>query len=56
MDANYYAAIIALVTHHPKSAEHYRRLLNDFHRLSHITIEVNACEGAPCITLKAEAK
>ncbi|MCU7829331.1 MAG: CDF family Co(II)/Ni(II) efflux transporter DmeF [Candidatus Thiodiazotropha sp. (ex Myrtea sp. 'scaly one' KF741663)] len=54
--ANHYAAIVALVTHHPKSAEHYRRLLSDFHRLSHVTIEVNTCEGTPCVTPKTETK
>lgn len=41
--ANHYAAIIALVTHHPKPAEHYKQLLRDFDRLSHVTIEVNKC-------------
>lgn len=41
--ANHYAAIIALVTHHPKPAEHYKQLLRDFDRLSHVTIEVNQC-------------
>lgn len=43
--ANHYAAIIALVTHYPDTAEHYKGLLSDFHKLSHVTIEVNACKG-----------
>jgi len=42
--ANHYAAIIALVTQYPKSTEHYKRLLSKFHKLSHITIEINKCE------------
>ena len=46
--ANHYAAIISLVTHFPKSTEYYKELLNDFHKLSHITIEVNACDGDAC--------
>jgi cation diffusion facilitator family transporter len=46
--ANHYAAIISLVTHFPKSTEYYKELLNDFHKLSHITIEVNACDGEAC--------
>lgn len=46
--ANHYAAIISLVTHFPKSTEYYKALLNDFHKLSHITIEVNACDGDAC--------
>lgn len=47
--ANHYAAIIALVTHYPNSAEHYKRLLKNFNKVSHITIEVNECKKAPCI-------
>ena len=46
--ANHYAAIIALVTHRPKSAEHYRDLLRDFHRLVHVTVEVNRCDDTHC--------
>lgn len=46
--ANHYAAIISVVTHFPKSTEYYKELLNDFHKLSHITIEVNACDGDGC--------
>ena len=50
VSANHYAAIIALVTHSPQAAEHYRRLLSDFHRLSHVTIEVNECREEPRMT------
>lgn len=46
--ANHYAAIISLVTHFPQSTEYYKQLLNDFDKLSHITIEVNACDGDVC--------
>jgi cation diffusion facilitator family transporter len=47
--ANHYAAIIVLVTHYPNSTEHYKGLLRKFHKLSHVTIEVNECKEAPCI-------
>ncbi len=47
--ANDYAAIISLVTHFPKTTEHYKNLLKDFNRLSHITIEVHECREKPCI-------
>ena len=47
--ANHYAAIIALVTQHPNSTEHYKSLLSKFHKLSHITIEVNECREDSCI-------
>lgn len=48
--ANHYAAIISLVTHYPSNMEHYKNLLRDFHKLSHITIEVHECKEKPCIT------
>ncbi len=48
--ANHYAAIIALVTHYPKPAEHYKILLNNIKELSHVTIEVNRCDDAPCLS------
>lgn len=48
--ANHYAAIISLVTQFPKHTQYYKKLLCDFHKLSHITIEVNSCDGDACIT------
>lgn len=50
VSANHYAAIIAVVTHFPKSPEHYKKLLDNFHKLSHIVIEVNECKEEPCIS------
>jgi len=47
--ANHYAAIISLVTHFPRSTQYYKDLLNGFDKLSHTTIEVNVCEGEPCV-------
>ena len=44
-----YAAIISLVTHYPKNIEYYKRLVNDFKELSHVTIEVNECKDESCI-------
>jgi len=49
--ANHYAAIISIVTHSPKSASYYKDLLKNFHKLSHTTIEVNACEGKLCVDM-----
>lgn len=43
--ANDYAAIISVVTHTPRPAEHYKNLLKNFHLLTHITIEVNECKN-----------
>lgn len=47
---NDYAVIVSLVTHHPQAPEYYKALLSGFHRLSHITIEVNRCTVEPCGT------
>ncbi len=46
--ANHYAAIISLVTHFPKKAEHYKKLVSEFSELSHLTIEVNECREEFC--------
>jgi len=46
------AAIVTLVTHYPRPAEEYRRLLTGkFHQLKHVTVEVIDCDGEPCIAL-----
>ena len=52
--ANHYAAIISIVTHNPKPTQYYKNLLKDFHRLSHTTIEVYACEGDACMKTVSE--
>lgn len=41
-----YAAIISLVTDSPASIDHYQKILAGFEELSHLTIEVVACEKA----------
>lgn len=47
-----YAAMISLVTQYPKDSEYYKKLLSKYNELSHITIEVNHCEGESCIKPK----
>lgn len=37
------AAVIALVSHRPRPAMHYKACLSDLPHLSHITVEVEAC-------------
>ena len=44
------AAIISIVTHLPKPPEYYKDLLVSFEKLEHVTVEVNTCEGEPCMT------
>jgi len=39
----HYAAIISIVTHAPKSASYYKKLISEFYDISHLTVEVNRC-------------
>lgn len=39
------AAIVALVTHHPEEPAAYKARLAHLDGLSHVTVEVNACDG-----------
>lgn len=45
------AAIVSIVTHYPRTAEHYKALLADVPGLAHVTVEVNVCEGKACIPI-----
>ncbi len=52
----HFAAIISVVSHHPKAPAHYKSLLSGLkhlgahNKLSHITVEVNRCPGDHCTT------
>jgi cation diffusion facilitator family transporter len=48
--SHHLSAIISLVTHYPKAPDHYKKLLREYDEIVHITIEVNPCEGEPCLT------
>ena len=41
------SAIISLVSHSPRPADEYRKLLADFRQLKHVTIEVIKCKVPP---------
>ncbi|MEO5344078.1 MAG: CDF family Co(II)/Ni(II) efflux transporter DmeF [Gammaproteobacteria bacterium SHHR-1] len=43
LSADHYAAIISVVSHEPRPAEHYKQLLRQYHQLKHISIEVHGC-------------
>ncbi len=54
---DHFAAIISIVTHHPKPPGYYKSLLKDSHgskiktaipKLVHITVEVHQCQGEGC--------
>lgn len=46
---DHYAAVISIVTHYPKPPEHYKHLLKNLKKLSHLTIEVNPYLEVPYI-------
>ena len=43
------SVIISIVTHFPKSPEHYKKLLADYDEIAHVTVEVNSAESDPCL-------
>jgi cation diffusion facilitator family transporter len=45
----HYAAIISIVTHYPQKIAYYKELLAPFTELAHVTVEVHACQGDPCL-------
>lgn len=46
--ANHWAAIISIVTHHPRPPAYYKDLLGKL-GLDHITVEVHPCQGESCL-------
>ena len=44
---NGYAVELALVTHTPRTANHYKSLLGDRPELLHVTVEVHHCDARP---------
>ena len=50
--ASHLSAIISIVTHYPKPPEHYKKLLDGQYKMAHLTVEVNPCEGDPCLVEK----
>ncbi|MGD2187276.1 MAG: CDF family Co(II)/Ni(II) efflux transporter DmeF [Desulfobacterales bacterium] len=43
------SAIVSIVTHYPKSPAHYKKLLDDYDEIAHVTVEVNPADTEPCI-------
>lgn len=44
-----YGAIISIVTHFPQNVSYYKDLLRDCKDLTHLTVEINACDGEACL-------
>ena len=42
------AAIVSVLTHHPRHPDHYKALLRDFDDLAHVTVEVAPCHDEVC--------
>lgn len=43
------AAMLTVVTHHPRPPAHYKALLHGIHGLSHVTIEVEGCDPSRAV-------
>lgn len=48
------AATISVVTHFPRAPEHYKHLLSNIPRLSHVLVEVNPCDDELCTVSPAQ--
>lgn len=55
MRPGHLAVIISVVTHYPRKPEHYKGLLTGLPVLGHVTVEVIAHDGKPCLSLDGQA-
>ena len=53
VSADHYAAAISIVSHNPKDVEYFKAKLSDFTQVSHLTIELNTCRQAECLSSTA---
>lgn len=49
------SVIITVVTHFPKSPDHYKKMVSDFLGNAHITVEVQKCDSEPCLVKTGSA-
>ncbi len=47
--SHHLSTIVSIVTHFPKSPDHYKKLLTDYDEIAHVTVEVNSCDSDPCL-------
>lgn len=47
--SHHLSAIVSIVTHYPKSPDHYKQLLADYDEIAHVTVEVNSADSDPCL-------
>lgn len=50
------AATISVVTHYPQKPEYYKTLLQPMSSLSHVLVEVNPCQGEPCVEVTSGSR
>jgi len=43
------SVIVTVVTHFPQAPDHYKALLKEFIGDAHVTVEVQKCDGEPCL-------
>ncbi len=48
--SHHLSAIVSIVTHYPKSPDHYKKLLAGYDEIAHVTVEVNTSDTEPCIS------
>lgn len=51
LSQHHLAVIVSLVTHYPQPPQYYKDLLKHIPSLTHIAIEVNPCQGEPCLSV-----
>ena len=54
--SHHLSAIVSIVTHYPKSPDHYKKLLADYDEIAHVTVEVNSCDSDPCLVQPEPAR
>ena len=54
--SHHLSAIVSIVTHFPKSPDHYKKLLADYDEIAHVTVEVNSCDSDPCLVQPEAAR
>ena len=54
--SHHLSAIVSIVTHFPKSPDHYKKLLADYDEIAHVTVEVNSADSDPCLAQPEPAR
>jgi cation diffusion facilitator family transporter len=54
--SHHLSAIVSIVTHYPKSPDHYKKLLEDYDEIAHVTVEVNSCDSDACLVQPGPAR